>query len=314
MQEVEGGRRDGAQNLHFFVADRLGIERRGRFHGDEGKELEDVILDHVPRGAGVVVISATRFDADLLRHRDLDVVDIAAIPERLVNRVCEPEVDQVLDGFLAEVVIDAEDILFGKGTLERAVQFLGALEVRAKRLLDDQAMTCAIGAAGQPGGGEVLRGLAEVLGRGRQVEEVILADLGALRQHLQLLRQAFVGLDIVQFSLEVVDARRQLLPDGVIDRLRVGELQQRLAQILAELVVGLGATGESDDREIIRQEVILGQVIEGRNDLAVGEIARGPEDDRYGWRNLGRSSGNHRRARRIEVGDGHTKLVGRCLQ
>ena len=66
------------------------------------------------------------------------MVDVAAVPERLVNRVGEPEVHQVLDGFLAEVMVDAEDVFFGEGALQVAVELLGAFRSLAERLFDDQ--------------------------------------------------------------------------------------------------------------------------------------------------------------------------------
>ena len=74
----------------------------------------------------MVVVAAAAFDADLFGHGDLDVVDVAAVPERLVNRVGKPEVHQVLDGLLAEVMVDAENVLFCKGALQVAVQLPGA--------------------------------------------------------------------------------------------------------------------------------------------------------------------------------------------
>ena len=45
-----------------------------------------------------------------LGHRDLHVVDVAAVPDRLEDPVAEPEDEQVLDGLLAQVVVDAEDL------------------------------------------------------------------------------------------------------------------------------------------------------------------------------------------------------------
>ena len=45
-----------------------------------------------------------------LGHGDLDVVHVAAIPERLEDAVAEPEDEQVADRLLAQVVIDAVDL------------------------------------------------------------------------------------------------------------------------------------------------------------------------------------------------------------
>ena len=45
---------------------------------------------------------------DFLGHRDGHMVHIAPVPDRLENGVREPKCQQVLDGFLAQVMIDSE--------------------------------------------------------------------------------------------------------------------------------------------------------------------------------------------------------------
>ena len=133
LEEIERRGGDRAQDFDLFVADRLGVEGGGRFHRGEGEELEHVVLQHVARGAGVVVVAAAALDADLLGDGDLHMVDIEAVPERLVDGIGEAEVDEVLDGFLAEIMVDAEDVALGEGALEGLVEFLGAVEVHRRR-------------------------------------------------------------------------------------------------------------------------------------------------------------------------------------
>ncbi len=59
-----------------------------------------------------VVVAGAAADADVLGHGDLHMVDEIAVPQRFDQRVGEAEHQQVLDGFLAQIVIDAEDLLF----------------------------------------------------------------------------------------------------------------------------------------------------------------------------------------------------------
>ena len=68
----------------------------------------------------LVVVAAAPLDADRLGHRDLHVVDVTAVPDRLEDAVGEAEDQQVLDGLLPEVVIDAVDLLLA----EQAAQLL----------------------------------------------------------------------------------------------------------------------------------------------------------------------------------------------
>ena len=58
----------------------------------------------------LVVVAGARADADVLGRGDLDVVDVVAVPDRLEHVVREPERHHVLDGLLAQVVVDAEDL------------------------------------------------------------------------------------------------------------------------------------------------------------------------------------------------------------
>ena len=57
-------------------------------------------------------------DRQLLGHVDLDIVDVPAVPDRLEQAVGEAKREDVLDGLLAEEVVDAEDL----GLVESGVQ------------------------------------------------------------------------------------------------------------------------------------------------------------------------------------------------
>ena len=96
----------------LFVADGVCLEGKGRLHCDQRQQLEQMVLHHVTKRAGLLVVASAGPDAFGLRHRDLDVVDVLLVEERLEEAVGEPEHEDVLDGFLAEVVIDPEDVLF----------------------------------------------------------------------------------------------------------------------------------------------------------------------------------------------------------
>ena len=130
-------RPDRAQHLDALVADAVGLERDRRLHRGQRQQLEQVVLHHVAQRAGLLVVAAAAFDADRLGHRDLHVVDVAAVPDRLEDAVGEAEDHQVLDGLLAEVVIDAVDLRLVEGRGQLLVQRARRGEVAAERLLDD---------------------------------------------------------------------------------------------------------------------------------------------------------------------------------
>ena len=73
-----------------------------------------MILHHVAQRARAFVITGASFHAERFRGRDLDVIEIARVPERLENRVGETQDENVLRGFFPEKMIDAVGLLFGK--------------------------------------------------------------------------------------------------------------------------------------------------------------------------------------------------------
>ena len=150
-----------------------------------------MVLEDVARRAGLLVEGAPTFDAEVLGDGDLHVVDVAPVPDRLEDAVAEAEDEDVADGLLAQVVVDAIDLRLVEDPQHVTVQGARAGEVVAERLLDDDARpaTAALLA--------VEADLAEVLddarvGRGRrgQVEEPVAA-------------RAALGVDAV----EAVDER-----------------------------------------------------------------------------------------------------------
>jgi hypothetical protein len=52
-----------------------------------------------------------------------------------------------------------------------------------------------------------------------------------------------------------------------------------LVEALLEAVGVHVAPGEADDREAAGEKLVAGEVVEGWNELAVGEVAGGAEDD-----------------------------------
>ena len=119
-------------------------------------DLQQVILDHVANGAGFFVEGTAALNAEVFGHRDLHALDVLAIPDRLEDGVGEAEVEQVLHGRFAEIVVDAEDRRLVEVFEDRFVERDRGGQVAAKGLFDDHAG--AFGAAG----------IAELLGDRRE--------------------------------------------------------------------------------------------------------------------------------------------------
>ena len=98
-----------------------------------------MVLDHIAEGSCGFVERPAAFDADGLSRRDLDVVDVISIPHVLKNAVGEAEDEDVLHRLLAQVVVDAEDLVLIEHLVHVVVQLARALEVVAEGLFDDGA-------------------------------------------------------------------------------------------------------------------------------------------------------------------------------
>jgi hypothetical protein len=125
------------EDLLLLGAQVLRRHRDGLLHRGEGEQLQEVVLDDVARRADAVVVARAPADTDVLGHRDLHVVDVVGVPDRLVQLVGEAQGEDVLHRLLAEVVVDAEDRVGREGDLERGVELARRLQVGAEGLLDD---------------------------------------------------------------------------------------------------------------------------------------------------------------------------------
>ncbi len=145
---------DGAQYAYLLVTQRVGLEVDGWLHGHQAEQLQHVVLQDVAAGAGLLVERAPALHAKVLGHGDLDVVDVATVPDRLEDAIAEAEDQQVADGVLAQVMIDAIDLRLVEGAHHRVVEIMARFEIMAEGLLDDDAAPRAL-AVRQPCRAEV---------------------------------------------------------------------------------------------------------------------------------------------------------------
>ena len=103
-----------------------------------------MVRHHVAQRAGRVVIAAAAADGERFRDRDLDVVDVVAIPDRLEQAVGEAQHQDVLHRLLAEIMIDAENLILFEDAEQFLVERLRRGEIGAERLFDDDAPPGAV--------------------------------------------------------------------------------------------------------------------------------------------------------------------------
>ena len=185
-------RPDRPEDLHLLVAHGLGFEPDGSLHRGEREELEQVALEHVAQHAGRVVVACPMANGERFGSGDLDMVDVVAVPDRLEDRVGEPQHQDVLHRLLAQVMVDPVDLALGEDVVDLPIELSGAGQVRAEGFFDHDASRPVV-FAGHAGGTQV--------GHGRFVE---------LRSHGQVVdpRCRATTLDLLQQlaeCMEVVD-------------------------------------------------------------------------------------------------------------
>ena len=96
-----------------------------------------MVRHHVAQRPGGVVIAAAAAHAERLRDRYLDMLDMVPVPDRLEQSVGEAKNQNVLYRLLAQIMVDAKNLVFAKDTEKLAVERLRRGEIGAERLLDD---------------------------------------------------------------------------------------------------------------------------------------------------------------------------------
>ena len=62
-----------------------------------------MVLDHVAEGSGFFVVAGAAFHAERFAGCDLDMVDVARVPHRFKEGICEAEDDDVLRSLFVRV-------------------------------------------------------------------------------------------------------------------------------------------------------------------------------------------------------------------
>ena len=89
------------QYPHLLVTQGLVVRAYRWLHGEQGNDLENVVLDDVPDRADFFVEVAPTTYTEALRHGDLHALHVIAIPDRLQEGVGKAKVEHVLHRLFA---------------------------------------------------------------------------------------------------------------------------------------------------------------------------------------------------------------------
>ena len=170
-----------------------------------------MVLEDVAARAGLLVEGAPVLDPDRLGHRDLHVVHVAPVPERLEDAVPEPEDHQVPDGLLAQVVVDPVDLRLAEDLADLAVEADRRVEVAPERLLDDDpAPAAAVDLVVEAAPPELADDLGEGRGLGGEVEQAVAAGPVLGVDLVEALDEAVVHRVVGEVALVVDDPLQEL--------------------------------------------------------------------------------------------------------
>ena len=252
----------GAEQRDLRVLDRRGVAAGRRLHRRGGHDLHQVVDDDVAQRADGVVEVAAILDAEVLRHRDLDALDVVAIPDRLEDPVREPEEEDLLEAHLPQVVVDAEDLRLVDVLVELLGERARGLAVVAERLFDDDP-----GVRRQAGLGEPLDDPAEEERRDLEVEDRALraGDRGG---------DALVGGRVAEVPLHVGEPLGEALEHRLVELL--ARADDRVACALHELVDRPVVDGDPDDRAL--EQPALLEPVQRVERHHLGQVTGDPED------------------------------------
>ena len=111
-----------------------------------------------------------------------------------------------MHGLLAEVVIDAVDLVLVEGLLQGFVERAGGLQVASKGLFHHQMAPLSVVLCCQSGRVQLQGDVAEKPGRCSQIKQAVATSLVVFFQFIQQRRQTCVGVGLLKVAVEIVNA------------------------------------------------------------------------------------------------------------
>src|SRR6185312_17320586 len=129
-------------------------------------ELQQMVLHDVAQRPNRVIETTPGPYAEVLGHGDLHALDVVAVPQRLEDGVGEPEKQDAQGRFLAEEMVNAQDLPLVEEIAQFGVQGPGRRQVVAERLFHHHPAPLD-----QAGAGQALNHAAEQRRRALQIKD-----------------------------------------------------------------------------------------------------------------------------------------------
>ncbi len=244
-----------------------------------------MIGHHVAQCTRAVVEITAGLDTHGFCGSDLHVIDVMVVPERLENPVRKPADQNVLDGFLAQVMIDAIDLVLAHHTQQAGVQCFGSGQVGAERLLDNHASKGVGRFLQQASATQARRHFTEEARRGGQIEHGV---AGAV--FLDTLGNGGIGFILDEVASDVADALGQACPQLGVQRrfgaapFCLGLLADEVFELLREGLIRDVVVVDPHDVQTVIQQAIATEVVQCRGQQPFDQVAMGAKKENRGGR------------------------------
>ncbi len=92
----------------------------------------------------MVEVAAAALHANGFGYGNLYVIDITAVPDRLEDSVGETESHNVLNGFLAQIMVDPVDLLFVRHFEDLLIQNLRRFQIVTERFFNNDSAPVSV--------------------------------------------------------------------------------------------------------------------------------------------------------------------------
>src|SRR5438477_552537 len=104
-----------------------------------------MVLHHVTKSAGLIIITSAPFHSESFGGGDLDMIDVARVPKRLENGVGKAQNKNVLCCFFPEKMIDSICLFLGERFTDNVIELARGREISSERFFDNHSSPAPFG-------------------------------------------------------------------------------------------------------------------------------------------------------------------------
>ena len=75
-----------------------------------------MVLHHITEGTGLIIVATALFNAQLFSKGNLHIINVLAVPDIFKQQISKADGKNLLNHFLAQIVVNTENLFFVKGS------------------------------------------------------------------------------------------------------------------------------------------------------------------------------------------------------